>query len=75
MTMNNLQNAIDKYLLTYKMVADHTNGKVYDADGVQQGVYDFQQHSDGDDDGRIHIGFHVEREPELAIIPTLVLHF
>lgn len=75
MTTSNLQNSIDKYLKTYNLYADHTNGKVYDEDSTQQGVYDFQEHSDGDDDGRIHIAFHVDRDPDLTIVPTLVVHF
>ena len=74
-TSTPLQDAIDKYLLTYKMSADHTTGKVYDENGAEQGVYDFLEHSEGDDDGRMHIAFHVALEPELTIIPTLVVHF
>ena len=70
-----LQDAIDKYLLTYKMSADHTTNKVYDEDGNEQGVYDILDHSDGEDDGKVRIGFHVAMDKDLTLIPTLVLHF
>ena len=76
MTANNqLKNSIDKYLDTYNLYADHTTGKVYDEKGTEKGVFDLKEHSDGDDDGRIHVAFHVDQEPDLAIIPTLIIHF
>lgn len=75
MTTSNLQASIDKYLETYNLYADHVTNKVYDEAGTEQGIYDLKEHSDGDDDGRIHIGFHVEGNSDLTIAPTLIVHF
>jgi hypothetical protein len=75
MSDNRLQDTIDKYLQTYKMTANHTTNKVYDEDGNEQGIYDILNHSDGEDDGKIHIGFHVAMDKDLTLIPTLVIRF
>jgi hypothetical protein len=76
MTANNqLKNSIYKYLSTYNLFADFDTNKIYDENGVQKGIYDIENSSNIEDDGRILISFYEDSDTNLTIIPTLILHF